>query len=57
MKHENLYKNLSPKNEKNIFDHDILHVLPKRNQDGRRILVIELGSEYYNNFIVGFQSF
>lgn len=34
-----------PKNEKNIFDHDILHVLPKRDQGGRRILVLELGSK------------
>lgn len=45
MKHSNIYDGLSPKTEKNIFDHDILHVLPKRDQGGRRILVIELGSK------------
>lgn len=45
VKHSNIYKDLTPVNEKNIFDHDILHVLPKRDQGGRRILVIELGSE------------
>lgn len=47
VKHANIYNNLSPKTEKNIFDHDILHVLPKRDQCGRRILVIELGSKYF----------
>lgn len=46
VKHANIYKDLTPKSTKNIFDHDILHVLPKRDQGGRRILVIELGSEF-----------
>lgn len=45
VKHSNIYKDLTPRTEKNIFDHDILHVLPKRDQGGRRILVIELGSK------------
>ncbi|XP_060846911.1 alpha-tocopherol transfer protein isoform X1 [Rhopalosiphum padi] len=46
VKHSNIYDGLSPKTEKNIFDHDILHVLPKRDQGGRRILVIELGKKW-----------
>lgn len=56
VKHSSIYNGLSPNNEKNIFDHDILHVLPKRDQLGRRILVIELGSELhiikYNSVVV-----
>lgn len=52
MKHANIYKNLSPQTEKNIFDHDILHVLPKRDQLGRRILVIELGSEFIVDLVI-----
>ncbi|XP_050438044.1 alpha-tocopherol transfer protein isoform X2 [Adelges cooleyi] len=46
VKHANMYKELSPRTEKNIFDHNILHVLPKRDQHGRRILVIELGKKW-----------
>lgn len=40
-----------PSKEKNIFEQDILTVQPNRDQFGRRILVIELGSNktfYFN---------
>ncbi|VVC46010.1 Hypothetical protein CINCED_3A010307 [Cinara cedri] len=46
VKHANVYKGLSPQKEKNIFDHNILHVLPKRDQASRRILVLELGKKW-----------
>lgn len=46
VKHSEIYKELTPKSTKNVFDHDILHVLPKRDQGGRRILVIELGKKW-----------
>ncbi|XP_050527273.1 alpha-tocopherol transfer protein isoform X2 [Daktulosphaira vitifoliae] len=46
LKHANVFKDLVPRNEKNIFEHNILTVLPKRDQNGRRILVIELGKKW-----------
>jgi hypothetical protein len=46
VKHAKIYKDLTPKNAKNIFDHDILQVLPKRDENGCRILVIELGKKW-----------
>jgi hypothetical protein len=44
-KHSHLYNGLVPSKNKNIFDHDILTVLPNRDQLGRRILILELGSK------------
>ncbi|XP_046675394.1 alpha-tocopherol transfer protein-like isoform X1 [Homalodisca vitripennis] len=49
VKHKNMYDGLVPSKEKNIFDHDILTVLPMRDQDGRRILVIQLGKKWKHN--------
>lgn len=36
-----------PSKEQNIFKQNILVVLPVRDQLGRRILLLELGSEYF----------
>jgi hypothetical protein len=44
-KHSNLYDGLVPTKKKNIFDQNILTVLPNRDQFGRRVLILELGSE------------
>lgn len=49
VKHENVYKDLKPSREKNIFDHNILTVLPNRDQHGRRVLIIELGKKWKHN--------
>ncbi|XP_078046883.1 alpha-tocopherol transfer protein-like isoform X3 [Augochlora pura] len=49
VKHENVYKGLKPSREKNIFEHNILTVLPNRDQHGRRILIIELGKKWKHN--------
>ena len=46
-KHSNLYDGLVPSKNKNIFDHNILTVLPNRDQFGRRILILELGSKSF----------
>lgn len=43
-KHKNMYEGLIPSSEKNVFNHDVLTVLPMRDQEGRRMLVLELGS-------------
>jgi len=48
-KHSNLYDGLVPSKNKNIFDHNILTVLPNRDQFGRRILILELGSKFLVN--------
>ncbi|XP_060518926.1 alpha-tocopherol transfer protein-like isoform X2 [Cylas formicarius] len=45
-KHAELYDNLLPSNEKNIFQQNILTVQPNRDQLGRRILIIELGKKW-----------
>ncbi|XP_043466272.1 alpha-tocopherol transfer protein-like isoform X2 [Leptopilina heterotoma] len=49
VKHSNVYLGLKPSNERNIFEHNILTVLPNRDQHGRRILIIELGKKWKHN--------
>jgi len=49
VKHADVYNDLKPSNEANIFKHNILTVFPNRDQCGRRILVLELGSKYTKN--------
>ncbi|ENN77439.1 alpha-tocopherol transfer protein-like isoform X2 [Dendroctonus ponderosae] len=45
-KHSNMYEDLLPSREKNIFQQNILTVQPNRDQLGRRILIIELGKKW-----------
>lgn len=47
IKHSNIYDNLTPSKETNIFKQNILVVFPNRDQLGRRILLLELGSKYF----------
>jgi len=47
-KHADMYKDLSPSHERNIFQQNILTVQPNRDQLGRRILIIELGKKMEN---------
>ncbi|XP_032668663.1 alpha-tocopherol transfer protein-like isoform X2 [Odontomachus brunneus] len=49
LKHANIYNDLKPSKEKNIFEQNILTVLPKRDQCGRRILIVELGKKWKHN--------
>lgn len=49
VKHANVYSDLKPSKEKNIFEHNILTVLPNRDQHGRRILILELGKKWKHN--------
>lgn len=49
IKHKNVYEGLLPSKEKNVFTHDIITVLPKRDQEGRRILVLSLGKKWKHN--------
>jgi len=49
LKHANMYENLKPTTEKNIFEQNILSVLPNRDQHGRRILILELGKKWKHN--------
>ncbi|XP_034941462.1 alpha-tocopherol transfer protein-like isoform X1 [Chelonus insularis] len=49
VKHANVYDGLTPVREKNIFEQNILTVLPNRDQHGRRILIIELGKKWKTN--------
>ncbi|XP_003707800.2 alpha-tocopherol transfer protein-like isoform X1 [Megachile rotundata] len=49
VKHANVYDNLKPSRERNIFEQNILTVLPNRDQHGRRILIIELGKKWKHN--------
>jgi hypothetical protein len=48
-KHSDLYDGLVPSKNKNVFDHNILTVLPNRDQFGRRILILELGKKWKHN--------
>ncbi|KAK1119977.1 hypothetical protein K0M31_012707 [Melipona bicolor] len=49
VKHSDIYDNLKPSREKNIFEQNILVVLPLRDQHGRRMLVIEIGKRWKHN--------
>lgn len=49
VKHKNVYEDLKPSREKNIFEQNILTVLPNRDQHGRRVLIIELGKKWKHN--------
>lgn len=49
VKHADVYANLTPGREINIFQQNILTVLPHRDQHGRRILVLELGKKWKHN--------
>ncbi|XP_062120865.1 clavesin-2 isoform X4 [Drosophila sulfurigaster albostrigata] len=44
VKHLDVYKDLKPTREANIFKNNILTVFPNRDQCGRRILLLELGT-------------
>lgn len=46
VKHNDMYDNLTPLKEPNIFKSNILVVFPNRDQFGRRVLLLELGSKY-----------
>ncbi|CAH2067256.1 unnamed protein product, partial [Iphiclides podalirius] len=43
------YNGLAPSKEQNIFNQNILTVLPTRDQLGRRVLVLELGKKWKHN--------
>lgn len=49
IKHANVYDNLKASNEKNIFEQNILTVLPIRDQHGRRVLILKLGKKWKHN--------
>ncbi|KAL1124735.1 hypothetical protein AAG570_001358 [Ranatra chinensis] len=49
IKHKNIYDGLTPSKEKNVFSHDVISVLPRRDQFGRRILVLSLGKKWKHN--------
>ncbi|XP_043527062.1 alpha-tocopherol transfer protein-like isoform X1 [Frieseomelitta varia] len=49
VKHADIYNDLRPSREKNIFEQNILVVLPLRDQYGRRMLVIEIGKRWKHN--------
>ncbi|XP_058824634.1 retinaldehyde-binding protein 1 isoform X1 [Topomyia yanbarensis] len=46
VKHSDMYMDLSPSREVNIFKQNILAVFPNRDQLGRRILLLELGKPW-----------
>lgn len=45
-KNKRFYENLKPSTEAIIFNHDIMTVLPNRDQHGRRMLLVETGSKF-----------
>ncbi|XP_063838484.1 retinaldehyde-binding protein 1 isoform X1 [Ostrinia nubilalis] len=49
LKHHKQYDGLIPSKETNIFNQNILTVLPNRDHLGRRILVLELGKHWNHN--------
>lgn len=46
-----MYNALTPSREANIFKSNILVVMANRDQFGRRILLLELGSKFYSDIV------
>lgn len=46
LKHKDLYDGLKPSKEENVLINNTLYVLPRRDNKGRRILVLELGKNW-----------
>ncbi|GLV42470.1 uncharacterized protein CBL_03207 [Carabus blaptoides fortunei] len=46
VKHANIYDGLSPVKEKNIFQSNVITVMPNRDQYGRRNLILALGKNW-----------
>ncbi|XP_038222347.1 alpha-tocopherol transfer protein-like isoform X1 [Zerene cesonia] len=49
LKHHKHYEGLTPSKEQNVFNQNVLKVLPTRDQLGRRVLVLELGKKWDHN--------
>ncbi|XP_072937023.1 alpha-tocopherol transfer protein isoform X2 [Epargyreus clarus] len=49
VKNHALYDGLVPSREQNVFNQNILTVLPNRDQLGRRVLILELGKHWKHN--------
>ncbi|XP_028034107.1 retinaldehyde-binding protein 1 isoform X1 [Bombyx mandarina] len=49
VKHHKHYDGLTPSKETNVFNENVLTVLPTRDQCGRRVLVLELGKKWKHN--------
>lgn len=45
MKYPDYFSNVIPIREKNVFERNLLTILPQRDQHGRRIMVLQLGSK------------
>lgn len=45
-KHANLYEDLYPNNVIHVFEQELVRLVPTRDQNGSRILVIQCGSKY-----------
>lgn len=50
-KHANLYEDLYPSSVIHVFEQELVKLVPTRDQNGTRILVIQCGSEYFILFI------
>lgn len=44
-KYEKAFEDVLPKSIRHVFDEEVIRLLPKRDQNGVRILTIECGSE------------
>lgn len=46
VKHANLFDDIMPSTVRHVFEQELVRLLPKRDQNGVRILLIECGSNY-----------
>lgn len=45
VKHAKLFDDILPSNVRHVFEQELIRLLPKRDQNGVRILLIECGSK------------
>ena len=46
IKHKKVCEDLLPTNSRFVFEQNLIHLQPRRDQNGSRILIIECGSKY-----------
>ncbi|XP_065200308.1 alpha-tocopherol transfer protein-like [Planococcus citri] len=49
IKYPNYFADIIPINEKNVFQNNLLTISPQRDQHGRRVLILQLGSKWKPN--------
>lgn len=51
LKHQKICKDLFPDSVKHVFEQEIIKLQPRRDQNGARLIILEVGSNYKIYFL------